>query len=65
MARMKEVGAGWLVQMAARVADNPQFLVNSFMKAGINGALDGYLKNDESMKTVKYQVKTIYDHRRR
>ena len=50
MARMKEVGADWLVQMAAYVADNPQFLVNGFIKAGITGALDGCLEDDESIE---------------
>ena len=48
--RMKEVGADWLVQMVAYVADNPQFLINSFMKAGITGASDGWLEDDESME---------------
>ena len=50
MACVMEVGAHWLVQMAAYVADNPQFLVNGFIKAGITGALDGCLEDDNSME---------------
>ena len=40
MARMKEVSADWLVQMANYIGENPSFLVNGFIKAGITGALD-------------------------
>ena len=40
MARMKEVSADWLVQMADYIGENPSFLVNGFIKAGITGALD-------------------------
>ena len=35
MVRMKEVGADWLVQMADYIGQNPSFLVNGFIKAGI------------------------------
>ena len=31
MVHLKEVGVDWLVQMAAYVADSPQFLVNGFV----------------------------------
>ena len=41
MAWMKEVSADWLVQMADYIGQNPSFLVNGFIKAGITGALDG------------------------
>ncbi len=46
MVRMKEVSANWLVQMFTYLADNPQFLVNGFLKSGINAALDGCLEDD-------------------
>ena len=38
---LKELGAKWLVQMAEYFADNPQIIVNGFVKAGIATALDG------------------------
>ena len=37
VARMKEVAADWLVQMAEYNSQNPSFLVNGFIKAGITG----------------------------
>ena len=36
---MKELGAKWMVEMAQYFADNPQIIVNGFIKAGIIGAL--------------------------
>ena len=41
MAWMKEVAADCLVLMANYIGWNLSFLVNSFIKAGITGALDG------------------------
>jgi hypothetical protein len=40
---LREVGAKWLVNMAEYIARNPQFIVNSFIKSGITGALNGVL----------------------
>ena len=37
---LRELGAGWLVEMFQFIADNPQFIVNGFAHAGITGALD-------------------------
>lgn len=37
---MKELGAKWLVEMAEHFSENPQIIVNGFIKAGIAGALD-------------------------
>ena len=37
---LKELGAKWLVQMAEYFSENPQLIVNGFVKAGIAGALD-------------------------
>ena len=37
---LKELGAKWLIQMAEYLADNPQIIVNGFLRAGITGALD-------------------------
>ncbi len=38
---LKEIGAKWLVDMAAYISDNPQTIVNGFIHSGITGALDG------------------------
>ena len=38
---LKELGAKWMVEMAQYFVDNPQIIVNGFIKAGITGALDG------------------------
>ena len=37
---LKELGAKWLVQMAEYFEENPQIIVNGFIRAGIAGALD-------------------------
>ena len=41
MGTMKELGAKWLVDMANYISDNPQFIVNGFICAGIAKALNG------------------------
>ena len=38
---LKELGARWIVEMAAYFGENPQIIVNGFVKAGITEALDG------------------------
>lgn len=38
--QLKELSARWLVEMAEYIADNPQFVVNGFRRAGISHALD-------------------------
>ena len=40
---LKELGAKWMVEMTQYLADNPQMIVNGFIKAGIAGALDGHM----------------------
>ena len=40
MAAVKQLSAQWLVEMAEYIADNPQFLVNGFRRAGISNPLD-------------------------
>ena len=44
---LKEIGAKWLVDMASYISDNPQFIVNGFMRAGITGALDAHYSGDQ------------------
>ena len=41
LAVLKELGARWLVEMFDYFQDNPQVIVNGFMKSGITHALDG------------------------
>ncbi|MCG8622396.1 MAG: hypothetical protein MJE68_10430 [Proteobacteria bacterium] len=38
---LKELGARWILEMAAYFGENPQIIVNGFVKAGIAEALDG------------------------
>jgi len=48
---LKELGAQWLVKMVQYIEDNPQFVVNGFVKAGISRALNNDtadLSSDES-----------------
>lgn len=51
MAVMKEASASWLVEMWDDISDNPQFIVNGFLHAGISKALDGD-NNDTSVSEV-------------
>lgn len=46
MAVMKETGAKLLVDMADYISNNPQFIVNGFLHAGISEALDRKTDND-------------------
>ena len=47
MAVIKNKSAKWFVKAAEYIADNPQFIVNGFVKAGICRALDGMTSDDE------------------
>ena len=47
---LKELGAKWLVQMAEYFADNPQIIVNGFIRAGIASALDHVSNEPEDMQ---------------
>ena len=37
---MRELGASWLVDMAKYISNNPDFIVNGFVRSGISEALD-------------------------
>ena len=43
LATMKQVGMKWLVEMVEYISQNPQFIVNGFMEAGIASAIDEQL----------------------
>ena len=44
---MKEIGAKWLVEMADHISNNPQFIVNGFLRSGITGAVDEMDSDDQ------------------
>ena len=49
MLLLRELGAGWLVQMAEYLADNPEIIVNGFIRSGILSSIDGNrLENEEN-----------------
>ena len=45
---MKEVGATWLVETVDYIKDNPQFIVNGFIKPGLSTAVKGVVEEDVS-----------------
>ena len=47
LAYMKNIDAKWLVEVTKYIADNPQFIVNGFVRAGICRALDRWSSDDE------------------
>ena len=49
MKAVKEQGVKWLVEWAEYMADNPQIIVNGFIKAGISAALDGNLEDPDDV----------------
>ena len=40
LARVKEVGATWLVEASDHVRDNSSFIVNGFRRSGVIAAID-------------------------
>ena len=56
---LKELGAKWMVQMAEYFAENPQTIVNGFIKVGITGALDGHKDGPESDQNDSEDVMDI------
>ena len=52
---LKEVEAQWLMQMFEHFENNPQIIVNGFIRSGITGALDGegldtYAESDDELE---------------
>ena len=47
LARMKHISTNWLVEMWEYIVDNPQFVVNGFIRSGNCRALDGVISDDE------------------
>ena len=46
MAWVKEISANCIVHMVDYINQNPQFIVNGFIHAGITGELDGNSESD-------------------
>ena len=44
---LQKIGVKWLVDMASYISDNPQFIVNGPIRAGIAGALDAHYNGDQ------------------
>ena len=40
MPLLREKGARWLVEMVQYISENPQIIVNRFIRSGITGAID-------------------------
>ena len=49
---VKQIGAKWIVEMAEYISDNPQFVVNGFVRSGITGALDGVMQEDDKAEDL-------------
>ena len=47
LSNTKNIGAKWLVEAIKYIANNPQFVVNGFVHAGICRALDRRSSDDE------------------
>ncbi len=45
---LKELGARWMIEMVDYIEENPDFIVNGFIKAGILSALNGKFPDDEA-----------------
>jgi hypothetical protein len=58
---LKELGAKWMVEMAEYFADNPQIVVNGFMRTGIVGALDGHQDEQEGQESEENKTESDFD----
>jgi len=57
---LKELGAKWMVEMAEYFAENPQIIVNGFIRAGIAGALDGQ-RDEQEERDSEYETESDFD----
>ena len=56
LARMKNISANWLLEMWEYIVDNPQFVVNGFIRSGICCALDGVISDNELDDLIQLQI---------
>ena len=64
LAKLKELNAKWLVEVMEYIADNPEFIVNGFLRSGILGALDTISEleeNDTSVSPFEYDLDSEAD----
>ena len=61
MPLMKEISAKWLVNMAQYLGDNPQIIVNGFIRSGIPGALDGLQEDTDSGNESSQEDNSSYE----
>ena len=58
LANMKNIDAKWLVEATKYIADNPRFIINGFICAGICQAIDRRSSDDELDKLL-YKMNSI------
>ena len=58
---LKELGAQWMVEMADYFTENPQIIVNGFVRAGITAALDGKDPEDDKERDYDYDTESDFD----
>ena len=56
---LKELGAKWMVELADYFGENPQIVVNGFVKAGIVQALDGQGFQDSNSESGMHTRQTV------
>ena len=45
MVLSKGIGAEWIVELSKYISNNPMFIVNGFIRAGITKAIDGIIED--------------------
>ena len=58
---LKELGAKWMVQMAEYFADNPQIIVNGFVRSGLTGSLNGQRNENEELSDIDSGTESDFD----
>ena len=59
--KMKEISAKWLVDMAKYISNNPQIIVNGFIRSEIPGAVDGLQQDTDSGNESSQEDYTSYE----
>uniref|UniRef100_A0A1X7V7A2 DDE-1 domain-containing protein n=1 Tax=Amphimedon queenslandica TaxID=400682 RepID=A0A1X7V7A2_AMPQE len=60
---MKEVGAPWLVELYEYMSENPDIIVNRFVKSGMSKAIDGVImpNSDEDLELQESELDSDVD----
>ena len=56
---LKSVSTEWFIKMAEYITDNPQLIVNGFVRAGICRVLDG-VTSDEELDDILQDMDSDY-----